>query len=42
MGDKVDIFKVNGYNIGQLMKDMKFKISTYLHEAGLHSTPYAN
>ena len=38
--DKVKLFKNHGYNIDNLMKDIRFKINTVLTEAGLHKTTY--
>ena len=33
--DQVNLFKNHGYNIDNLMKDIRFKINTYLNEAGV-------
>ena len=33
--DQVNLFKNPGYNIDGLMKDIRFKVSTALAEAGL-------
>ena len=38
--DKVKLFKNHGYNIDNLMKDIRFKINTVLSEAGLAKTTY--
>ena len=38
--DKVKLFKNHGYNIDNLMKDIRFKINTVLTEAGLQKTTY--
>ena len=39
--DQVNLFKNHGYNIDNLMKDIRFKINTYLSEAGVAKTSYA-
>jgi hypothetical protein len=36
----VNLFKNPGYNIDGLMKDIRFKVSTALSEAGLQNTAY--
>jgi len=41
MADKVQMSKVTGYSANQLMTDMRFKLNTALHEAGLSNTDYA-
>lgn len=41
LADKVEIRKVNGYNVNQLMGDMRFRLNTMLQEAGLAQTDYA-
>jgi hypothetical protein len=38
--DQVRLFKNPGYNMDGLMKDIRFKVSTALAEAGLQSTTY--
>ena len=38
--DQVSLFKNHGYNIDNLMKDIRFKINTVLAEAGLSGTSY--
>lgn len=38
--DKVKLFKNHGYTIDNLMKDIRFKISAVLGEAGLQQTTY--
>jgi hypothetical protein len=38
--DQVSLFKNPGYNVDGLMKDIRFKISTALAEAGLSGTTY--
>ncbi|EGR28121.1 hypothetical protein IMG5_183070 [Ichthyophthirius multifiliis] len=38
--DKVELSKVNGFNVNQLMKDMRYRLSTALSEAGLQNTDY--
>ena len=39
-GDKVELFRNDGYTIDKLMKDIRYKVSTALNEAGLHNTAY--
>lgn len=39
--DKIELTKMTGYNINQLMGDMRYKLNTALHEAGLANTDYA-
>jgi len=39
--DKVAMFKNHGFNIDNLMKDIRFKINAVLSEAGLQNTSYA-
>jgi hypothetical protein len=41
MADKVELTKMTGYNIKQLMGDMRFKLSTAFQEAGIANTDYA-
>ena len=38
--DKAQLFKNHGYTIDNLMKDIRFKISVVLGEAGLEKTAY--
>ena len=38
--DQVQLFKNHGYNIDNLMKDIRFKINAVLSEAGLAQTTY--
>ena len=38
--DQVSLFKNHGYTTDGLMKDIRFKVSTALAEAGLQSTSY--
>jgi hypothetical protein len=38
--DQVELFKNPGYSIDGLMKDIRFKVSATLAEAGLHNTAY--
>jgi hypothetical protein len=40
--DNVALFKNPGYNMDGLMKDIRFKVSTALAEAGLQGTSYGN
>lgn len=40
--DKVRMFKNDGYTADKLMGDVRYKISTALHAAGLQNTTYAN
>ena len=40
--DKIALVPVHGYNITQLMSDMKFRLQTALHDAGIAHTEYAN
>ena len=40
MADKVDLFKHHGYSVDTLMKDMRFKVSAALNEAGLQNSSY--
>jgi len=42
MGDKAQLFKNHGYTIDTLMKDIRFKISAVLGEAGLAKTAYGS
>jgi hypothetical protein len=39
--DKIELTKMTGYNINQLMGDRRFKLNTALFEAGLANTDYA-
>lgn len=39
--DQVRLFSNHGYTIDGLMKDIRFKVSTALAEAGLSNTSYA-
>jgi len=38
--DQVELFKNPGYTIDGLMKDIRYKVSATLSEAGLHGTSY--
>lgn len=38
--DKVKLWKNHGYNIDNLMKDIRFKINAVLSEAGLQNSTY--
>jgi hypothetical protein len=38
--DQVELFKNPGYSMDGLMKDIRFKVSTTLAEAGLQNTAY--
>jgi hypothetical protein len=40
--DKVRMFKNDGYTADALMKDVRYKISAALHDAGVQNTTYAN
>eukprot|EP01016_Furgasonia_blochmanni_P022690 TRINITY_DN2466_c0_g2_i1.p1 TRINITY_DN2466_c0_g2~~TRINITY_DN2466_c0_g2_i1.p1 ORF type:complete len:347 (+),score=97.60 TRINITY_DN2466_c0_g2_i1:467-1507(+) len=40
--DKVNMFKVHGFNVKELMGDMRYRIATALHEAGIGRGDYAN
>ena len=40
MADKVDQFKDPGYNIDNLMKDIRYKVQAALGNAGLQGTAY--
>jgi len=39
--DQVVLFRVDGFNVKDLMKDMRYKISSALYDAGLSKTDYA-
>ena len=39
--DKVELTKMTGYSVNQLMRDMRFRLNTALHEAGIGNTDYA-
>jgi hypothetical protein len=39
--DKIELTKMTGYNINQLMGDRRFKLNAALFEAGLANTDYA-
>jgi hypothetical protein len=41
MADKIELSKMTGYNVNQLMGDMRFRLNTALQEAGLAQTDYA-
>lgn len=41
MADKVQLSKMTGFTVNQLMSDMRFKVNTALQEAGLSNTDYA-
>jgi hypothetical protein len=41
MADKVELNKMTGYSMNQLMTDMRFKVNMALQEAGLSNTDYA-
>jgi hypothetical protein len=41
MADKVELTKVTGYTVNQLMGDMRFRLNAALHEAGIANTDYA-
>jgi hypothetical protein len=41
MADKVELSKMTGYTVNQLMSDMRFKVNHALQEAGLSNTDYA-
>ena len=41
MADKVELNKMTGYSVNQLMSDMRFKVNMALQEAGLSNTDYA-
>lgn len=38
--DQVQLFKNNGFTVDKLMKDVRYKISSALHDAGLSQTTY--
>ncbi|KRX11209.1 hypothetical protein PPERSA_07734 [Pseudocohnilembus persalinus] len=40
--DKVDMQNYQGFTANQLMKDMRYRLSTALQEAGLNSAKYSN
>lgn len=39
--DKVELVKVHGYTVNQLMSDMRYKLGSALQDAGLGGTDYA-
>lgn len=39
--DKIDIVKVHGYNVGQLMNDMRYRLNMAFQDAGLSGATYA-
>ena len=39
--DKLTLNNNQGYDVDRLMKDMRYKLNTYLAEAGLSNNPYA-
>ena len=41
MADKIELTKVHGYNVNQLMSDMRYRLSAALNQAGVGSTDYA-
>ncbi len=41
MADKVELSKMTGYSVNQLMSDVRFKVNMALQEAGLSNTDYA-
>lgn len=41
MADKIELTKMTGYSVNQLMGDMRFRLNTALQEAGLAQTDYA-
>ena len=41
MADKVELSKMTGYSMNQLMTDVRFKVNMALQEAGLSNTDYA-
>jgi len=38
--DKVNLWKNDGFTVDQLMGDIRYKISTALHDAGLSNSTY--
>lgn len=40
--DKVDMFRNDGFTADTLMKDVRYKISAALHNAGLADSAYGN
>jgi hypothetical protein len=41
MADKVELSKMTGFTVNQLMSDMRFKVNYALQVAGLQHTDYA-
>jgi hypothetical protein len=41
MADKVQLSKITGYSVNQLMSDMRFRLNVALQDAGLSNTDYA-
>lgn len=39
--DKIELSKVTGYTVNQLMGDMRFRLNAALQEAGIANTDYA-
>lgn len=39
--DKVELVKVHGYSVNQLMSDMRYRLGAALQDAGLAGTDYA-
>ena len=42
LDEGVGLYKPTGYSLDTMMKDVRYKISTALHEAGLAGTSYGN
>lgn len=41
LADKVQLSKITGFSVNQLMGDMRYKLNAALQEAGLTNTDYA-
>jgi len=40
-GDKVEMFKNDGYTVDKLMKDVRFRVGAALNNAGVNNMSYA-
>ena len=39
--DKIELTKMTGYTVNQLMSDMRYRLNSALNEAGIANTDYA-
>lgn len=41
-GDKVEMYKNDGYTVDKLMKDVRYRVGAALSQAGMSNLSYAN